>query len=94
MAYDPVRVIAYDTNSDARRRKLSSLLEDNAVRVQYSVFEARMNDKRLKSMVAEIKNIITAEDKIRIYTLDQNSLARSYSFGGSPLPERQDFWLL
>jgi CRISPR-associated protein Cas2 len=90
----PVRVFVYDIFSDKRRVRLADLLEDHAVRVQDSVFEARLDDNALTAIVREIAGITDPEDKVRIYTLTQEGLKRSLSLGGVPLPEEQNFWLV
>ena len=43
-------VISYDIESDRTRRKLAKLLEGYGVRIQYSVFECNLTDKRFQKL--------------------------------------------
>jgi CRISPR-associated protein Cas2 len=66
-------LISFDISDDKNRRKVVKLLEDNAIRVQKSVFEAWLSDKQyigLKSKCDQIINHLT--DSIRYYNLCQN----------------------
>lgn len=67
MAYD----IATDSPSGRKRlRKISQLCLNYGQRVQYSVFECRVNDMELhKLKTAILKVIVPQEDNIRIYHL-------------------------
>jgi len=51
-------VIAYDITDDKRRRKLAKFLEGYGDRVQYSVFEARLNKRQLMYVAGKIKRLI------------------------------------
>ena len=42
MSQEPLWVIAYDSPSNKRRRKLAKLLEGYGERLQWSVFECRL----------------------------------------------------
>ena len=46
-----VYVVSYDIISDRTRRKLSKILEGYGVRIQYSVFECRLNEKRFRENI-------------------------------------------
>lgn len=48
-----VYVVSYDIASDRTRRKLAKLLEGYGVRIQYSVFECRLTEKRFQKMYQE-----------------------------------------
>lgn len=61
-------VIAYDTPSDKRRARFVKILEDYGDRVQYSVFEAVLDQKLLDRMGTRLEKVLDpAEDSIRIY---------------------------
>lgn len=61
-------VIAYDTPSDRRRRKLARCAESYASRVQQSVFEANLDDTQLRLFVRVLASIVDAgEDDVRLY---------------------------
>jgi CRISPR-associated protein Cas2 len=90
----PVRVLAYDISNDRIRDKVAGMLEEVAVRVQFSLFEARLTARQLDRLMARIEPLIEHGDKFRVYTLADRLLAQCRSIGGTPLPERHDFWLL
>lgn len=63
-------VVAYDISDDKRRRKISEVLKDYGVRVQYSVFECMLDYKRLKEMEKRVvRRMNKDEDRLRIYVL-------------------------
>jgi len=93
-AREMLRVIAYDITSDSRRAKVADLLEEVAVRVQLSVFEARLSHKEARALMRRLKPLLAADDRLRLYTIPEIGLAHCQSEGGPPLPEKEDFWLL
>jgi CRISPR-associated protein Cas2 len=62
-------IIGYDISDDKRRGALASLLLDYGDRVQYSLFEADLEEKELKELREAAEKIIFAEDSLRIYPL-------------------------
>jgi len=63
-------LITYDITDNKRREKLSKFLEEIGVRLQYSVFECRINPKHLKNIKSEItKKINIAKDSVLIYQI-------------------------
>ena len=89
-----LRVFAYDITSDRRRAKVAAVLEEVAVRVQLSVFEARLSHREVAAVVARLRPLLTGEDRLRVYTIGADGLAHCRAVGGPPLPEKEDFWLL
>ena len=69
-----IYVISYDIKSDRIRNKLSKLLEGYGVRIQYSVFECRITEKRFKKLYQEIFLLVeeNLEGSVRFYTLCKN----------------------
>lgn len=67
-------VISYDIAKDKTRTKVAKLLENYGVRMQYSVFECDLDDKRFNELYSEIKkmDINTNIDSIRFYKLCKN----------------------
>lgn len=67
-------VISYDIAKDKTRTKVAKLLENYGVRMQYSVFECDLDDKRFNELFSEIKKMdINANiDSIRFYKLCKN----------------------
>ena len=64
-------VVAYDIPNDRRRTKLARLLTDFGTRVQYSVFECRLDEvDRFEKMLSRVRKLIdTEEDRVRFYRL-------------------------
>jgi len=50
--------IAYDISSDKKRNKVSKLLEDFGVRIQFSVFECELTKRELKEIKAKLSELI------------------------------------
>jgi CRISPR-associated protein Cas2 len=60
----------YDIPDDRRRSKLAKTLKDFGDRVQYSVFEARLDHPLYCKMIARIRKIMKDDqDRVRIYCL-------------------------
>ncbi|BBE31742.1 CRISPR-associated endoribonuclease Cas2 3 [Tepiditoga spiralis] len=63
-------VVSYDITDNKKRNKIIKYLESYGVRVQYSVFEAELNETQLNSLKRNLKKSINLnEDTIRIYPL-------------------------
>ncbi len=63
-------LIAYDIPDNRRRLKVAKTLLDFGGRVQYSVFEARLDGKLLEELVGRISEILDKdEDSVKIYPL-------------------------
>ena len=68
-------LVAYDVNTETkagrrRLRKVATTCKDFGQRVQYSVFECRVNAAQLESLRARLVSIISEdEDSLRIYRL-------------------------
>lgn len=85
-----IYVISYDIESDRIRRKLAKLLEGYGVRVQYSVFECSLSDKRFHRLYQEIAKLTTADcpGSVRFYPLCKNCHERIVTIG-KPINELQ-----
>jgi CRISPR-associated protein Cas2 len=68
-------VIAYDSPSNKRRRKLAKLLEGYGERLQWSVFECRLQPHQLLRLRQLLAMIATAEDSVRIWAVPQRAPA-------------------
>jgi CRISPR-associated protein Cas2 len=63
-------VVSYDVCDDRRRARLARVLRGYVDRVQKSVFEGEIPDRRLESLREEIQHSIDqGEDSVRLYTL-------------------------
>ena len=68
-------LVAYDVNTETkegrrRLRKVATVCKDFGQRVQYSVFECRVNQAQLENLRTRLLGIIAEEeDSLRIYRL-------------------------
>lgn len=64
-------VISYDISEDKRRNKVAKLLEGYGRRVQYSVFECHINEKKLKVLYAALMDLTCdmKDGSVYIYTV-------------------------
>ena len=62
-------MIAYDISDNKIRRTVCNHLLDNGLRVQYSVFECRLNKKQLSALRQTLSGLIEDTDTIRWYPL-------------------------
>ncbi|MCF6344390.1 MAG: CRISPR-associated endonuclease Cas2 [Devosiaceae bacterium] len=87
-------VFTYDITRARTRRKISKMLEEQAVRVQKSVFEARMSEKAAKNLFKLLSIHLDDGDNLRMYALSRTGLRHSLAYGGAPIPEDGEYWLL
>jgi len=62
-------VIAYDISDDSTRLQISKLLEGYGQRVQDSVFECLLDEKQLKHIIQNMKELLETGGNVRIYQL-------------------------
>jgi CRISPR-associated protein Cas2 len=75
-------VIAYDIADDGRRVKVAEVLKDFGRRVQYSVFEARLDAELLERLRQRVcREIDEEDDTVRIYRLCGDCEPRAEIFG-------------
>lgn len=90
-----LRVICYDVACDRRRRRVAKLLEERATRVQFSVFEARLSGRALRSLIASVEQALDKGDSIRVYTIGRTGERESSVHGsGVPIESEAGYWLL
>ncbi len=87
-------VFTYDIADDRRRRRIAKLLEDRMVRVQESVFEARLTRGATKKLVRRLEAIMKIDDSLRVYAVAADGLPRCHQSGGAPLMDDKNYWLL
>jgi CRISPR-associated protein Cas2 len=62
--------ICYDVKDDARRLKVAKVLKDYGTRVQLSVFEAELDERKLERLKSRVRKVLDdAEDSLRLYPL-------------------------
>jgi CRISPR-associated protein Cas2 len=65
-------VIAYDSPSDKRRRKMAKLLEGYGERLQWSVFECRLQPHQLRGLGQCLNRIAMGEDSVRLWVVPKD----------------------
>lgn len=85
-------VIAYDTPSGRRRRKLAELLMGYGQRVQWSVFECRLRRTELHRLRDRLQRLLHAsEDSVRLWPIPERSCAQVIRLGRTvPPPDWSD----
>ncbi len=89
-------VVTYDIADDRRREDGATVLAGYGPRVQLSVFECDLRNRREASALqAKLRELIDpVADQVRLYPLDDRT-ARSVSvIGARVIEERQDFWIV
>ena len=82
MAREELWVIAYDTPSNKRRRKLAKLLEGYGLRVQWSVFECRLRSEEIRMLKQRLLRLIDSNlDSVRLWPVPETSCARIENLG-------------
>jgi CRISPR-associated protein Cas2 len=95
MSEKPVlRIIVYDVASDQRRRRIAGALEERAVRVQESVFEARLTHRQAERLMARLEKFTAKGDSLRLYTVPDSMLPRCREMGGPMIAGAERYWLL
>lgn len=90
-----LRVFCYDVSDDRRRRRVARLLEEEAVRVQFSVFEARMSDRASARLMSSIEALLAESDSLRVYTIGRASELKCDVRGaGVPIETSTGYWLM
>jgi CRISPR-associated protein Cas2 len=75
-------VIAYDVADDARREKVSALLEDFGRRVNYSVFECLLDGEELDRLRGQLRERIDhRRDRIVFYRVCETCRAKRTMIG-------------
>lgn len=86
-------VFCYDVSDNKRRRRIARRLEDAAVRVQRSVFEARMTSRTAKRLCRRLSADLGPGDSLKVYAIGARGLSETLSFG-SALPALSGDYLL
>ena len=75
IAGEQLWVIAYDSPSNKRRRKLAKLLEGYGERLQWSVFECHLQPHQLRRLRQGLNRIATGEDSVRLWVVPHKAPA-------------------
>jgi len=72
-------VVAYDIKDNKRRDKVASILEEYGIRVNYSVFELKIDKNQLRELLKKlIFEVDKKEDSVRFYNLTQKEIKNSF----------------
>ena len=75
-------LIAYDISSPKRLSKIAKTCLDFGVRVQYSLFECRLNPDHFQILWKQLNDIIDHDlDRIVSYQLDTDNASRTRTAG-------------
>lgn len=81
-------LISYDITDDARRTRIHKFLRNHGERVQYSVFECQLSDRRLQDVQNKLSQMIDPSvDSLRIYRLCKRCLFSVEVYGTGQVPE-------
>lgn len=76
-----LNIICYDISNDKKREKVAEYLEGYGIRVQKSVFECNVTNKKLKEIIIRLSEYISNEDSIRVYPICENCYLKSTGIG-------------
>lgn len=93
-APERICIICYDVTDNRERARVAKVLEERMVRVQKSVFEARMTLAEAKRLFERARMEVSEEAGLRLYALPPAALAECLRDGGAPFPEAHEFWIL
>ncbi len=91
---DALYVFSYDIAGNRERRRVARILEEVCVRVQDSVFEARLSKVQARKLARNAARELNEGDSLRVYAIGHGMLERCLAFGAPPLPEQHEFYLL
>jgi len=84
-------VISYDIVDDKKRLRVAKLLKNYGERVQKSVFECRVDEKRYLEIKGKLEKIIDMEnDSVRYYSLCQKCIGNIQISGWGTVLEDDD----
>ena len=71
-------LVSYDISSNRRRNKISKKLENYGKRIQYSVFECNIDEKRFKKLYMELVKECEgmSDGSVRIYYICQKCMPK------------------
>lgn len=87
-------VFSYDVADDRRRRRVSRVLEDAAVRVQKSVFETILSEPAATRLAKAAARHLGPGDSLRVYAVSATGRRRTRAFGASAPMLEGDYYLL
>lgn len=87
--------VAYDCSNDKRRNRVAKILLDYGYRVQYSVFEVQLDERRFVEMQSRLLEVIDlTADSIRIYRICQRCLEQTKIHGLHELTNQEQLFIV
>ncbi len=91
---DALYIYAYDIANDRRRVRAARLLGDHGARVQHSVFEVIQSADESARLVHKVERELEPGDRLRVYAMPLASVSTIHCYGGAPVQQGRDWWLL
>lgn len=77
-----VYLVAYDICEPKRLRNIAKVCEDYGIRVQYSVFECRLEEVQFQRLWGELLDVMDpSEDRLVAYKLDAKAARETVTAG-------------
>ena len=87
-------VFCYDVSGNRNRNRLAKILESYAIRVQKSVFEARLTAKEAERISKLCATELDQGDSLRVYSIDMAGYRRTKTYGSAVILQEQEFLLV
>lgn len=88
-------VLVYDIPDDKRRTRMRKALLGFGTPVQYSVFECDLSPRQLERMEKAVRAVMKkGEDNVRYYQLCRSCVRNAQVFGGRPITERKEMYVV
>jgi CRISPR-associated protein Cas2 len=80
-----LRLLSYDITNKKRRARIAKILEGNARRVQYSVFETFLAEGETSALISKTLPLMSMEDgdSLLVYRLCANCMGQRRAWGHS-----------
>ncbi|MFB3787124.1 MAG: CRISPR-associated endonuclease Cas2 [bacterium] len=88
-------MVTYDVRENRRRAKIANELKNYGQRVQYSVFECRVDadhDRKMREIIGKL--ISEEEDNLRYYCLCETCVQNVEIVGSGHITEDEDMWIV
>lgn len=94
-AGEMLTVVAYDISDAKRLARVAKLCEDYGVRVQYSIFECRLEESEFETLWLKLLDLIDdEEDRIVAYKIDARCAKETLSAGTMVCSEKAVCYLV
>jgi len=88
-------VLVYDIPDDKRRTRMRKTMLSFGTPVQYSVFECDLTQRQLGRMEKAVRAVMKKhEDNVRYYRLCHSCAQGAEVFGGQPITERKELYVV